>query len=133
MSYKDLMPLIKKVGSPLSPKQFHERVNIVFHDFESEHYDTIHKDMWDSLQEQIDLLVGDLISYQKKHNTHMSLLDIGCGTGLSTKLLLESNIKSKIAKITLLDTSPNMLKKAEEKAKTWNKPYQFCAVNRTVK
>lgn len=121
----NLKPLIKKTGSSLSPEQFHERVNIVFHDFESDHYDSIHSDMNESLQEQVDLLINDLINNKQIDLYNLNLLDIGCGTGLSTKLILDSKIEEKISSITLLDTSPNMLKQAEKKAKQWNKPYKI--------
>ena len=55
MSYTSLLPLLKKTGSPLSPEDFQARINVVFHDFESDHYDSMHDDMWESLQEQINL------------------------------------------------------------------------------
>ena len=124
MSYDSLLPLLKKTKSPLSVQKFQERVNIVFHDFEAEHYDKMHSDMWDSLQEQINLLIEDLITYKDISANDLSLLDIGCGTGLSTQILLQSKLGNYINQITLLDTSANMLKFAEEKAKTWNKKYK---------
>lgn len=124
MSYDSLIPLIKKAKSTLSPEQFQERVNIVFHDFEASHYDAMHTDMWGSLQQQINLLVDDLFSYKNIENRKLSLLDVGCGTGLSTQILLNSKLGEYISELTLLDTSPNMLKHATEKAKTWGKNYK---------
>ncbi|WP_340063105.1 class I SAM-dependent methyltransferase [Ascidiimonas aurantiaca] len=115
-----LAPLIQKTGSTLSPEEFHEKVNIVFHNFESEQYDHLHQNMWQSLQEQVDLLVNDLPHIPEKG---LKLLDIGCGTGLSTKLILDSKIGPAVALATLLDTSPQMLKQAEKKASGWNVPY----------
>lgn len=127
MSYDSLLPLLKKTKSTLTVEKFQERVNIVFHDFEAEHYDRMHSDMWGSLEEQMDLLVDDLFKYQDVKSDKLNLLDIGCGTGLSTQILLHSKLGKHISQITLLDTSSNMLKLAEEKAKTWNKKYK--AVN----
>lgn len=124
MSYQSLLPLIQKTGSTLSPEQFQERINIVFHDFEAQHYDAMHTDMWGSLQEQIDLLVGDLMTQKNIESKTLSLLDIGCGTGLSSQILLNSKLGAHISQVTLLDTSPNMLRFAEAKAKTWGKPYK---------
>ena len=124
MPYDSLLPLLKKTKSPLSVQKFQERVNIVFHDFEAEHYDNMHTDMWGSLQEQINLLVDDLFDYQDITSNKLNLLDIGCGTGLSTQILLNSKLGKHIDQITLLDTSPNMLKFAKEKSKTWNKKYK---------
>lgn len=124
MSYNSLLPLVQKTKSTLSPEKFQERVNIVFHDFEALHYDTMHRDMWGSLQQQINLLVEDLFLYKKIENFNLSLLDIGCGTGLSTQILLNSRIGKNINELALLDTSPNMLKYATEKAKTWGKKFK---------
>jgi len=125
MSYQNLIPLIKKTGSTLAPEKFQERINIVFHDFESAHYDSMHTDMSNSLQEQVNLLVNDVLASKKIENNKLSLLDIGCGTGLSTEFVLKSDLEPNIAKISLLDTSTNMLKEAEKKAKHWNKPYEL--------
>ena len=125
MSYDSLLPLLKKTKSPLSVQKFQERVNIVFHDFEAVHYDKMHTDMWGSLQEQINLLVDDLFKYQDISSNKINLLDIGCGTGFSTQILLNSKLGKHIDQIILLDTSPNMLKFAEEKAKTWSKKYKI--------
>lgn len=124
MSYDSLIPLLKKTKSSLSVQKFQERVNIVFHDFEAEHYDKMHSDMWGSLQEQVNLLIEDLFKYEDLKSDKLSLLDIGCGTGLSTQILLDSKLGKHIEEITLLDTSSKMLKFAEEKAAKWNKKYR---------
>ena len=121
MSYKSLIPLLKKTKSTLSPEDFQERVNIVFHDFEASHYDAMHTDMWESLQQQINLLTEDLFNHKSINSKELSLLDIGAGTGLSTQILLNSKLGQHINQVTLLDTSSNMLKFATEKAKTWGK------------
>jgi ubiquinone/menaquinone biosynthesis C-methylase UbiE len=123
MSFESLLPLLQKTGSTLSAEKFQERINIVFHDFEAFHYDAMHTDMWGSLQQQINLLVTDLFDHCTIENKALSLLDIGCGTGLSSQILLNTKLEHYINQITLLDTSPNMLKYAEEKAKTWGKKY----------
>ena len=108
MSYESLRPLIQKVGSSLDPKAFQEKVNVVFHDIESQHYDALHEDMWDSLLQQFQLLSEDGIQHLDS-NKKYSLLDIGCGTGLSTELLLQTELGKYIDRVTLLDTSPKML------------------------
>lgn len=125
MSYSSLIPLIKTTGSLLAPQKFQERINVVFHNYEADQYDQMHLDMWESLQEQINLLVDDLFKYEAIPSKNLCLLDIGCGTGLSTQILLNSKLGSHIDSVTLLDTSSNMLKYAGEKAKTWNKKYSI--------
>lgn len=122
MSYSSLLPLLRKTGSSLTVEGFQSRINVVFHDHEAFHYDSMHKDMWESLQEQINLLVDDLFNF-KAPSSSLRLLDIGCGTGLSTQQLLHSKLGVYIDEITLLDTSHNMLKLAENKAKSWGKKY----------
>jgi len=123
MSHTSFLPLLKKTGSTLSPDKFHERINIVFHDFEADNYDEMHHDMKESLQQQIDLLVADLFTSNPPRSKKLSLLDVGCGTGLSTQILLNSELGDYINTISLLDSSPKMLLKAEEKAAQWNKKY----------
>ncbi|MDP3353549.1 MAG: class I SAM-dependent methyltransferase [Flavobacteriaceae bacterium] len=125
MSYYKLLPLVKKTGSQLSPKEFQKRINIVFHDYEADHYDKLHCDMKESLQEQINLLVDDLFISKIETLNNLCLLDIGAGTGLSTQMLLNTKLGFQIENITLLDTSINMLKYAEEKAKKWQKKYSI--------
>lgn len=122
MSYASLLPLLKKTGSVLSVEEFQARINVVFHDHEALYYDSIHQDMWENLQEQINLLVTDWLDF-KIPSPNLSLLDIGCGTGLSTQKLLHSPIGEYINQVTLLDTSSIMLQQAEAKAKIWNKKY----------
>ncbi|MBJ7880569.1 class I SAM-dependent methyltransferase [Gelidibacter salicanalis] len=125
MSYEKLKPLMSKVGCNLSPKEFQSVVNVVFHNYESIHYDTLHTDMRDNLQQQIDLLVEDLETNENIKFHNLKLLDVGCGTGLSTQLLLRSKLGELIDEITLLDTSKQMLVQAEKKALTWGKNHEL--------
>lgn len=124
MSFERLTPLVKKTGSPLNVHDFQSRINIVFHDYEAAHYDDLHVDMWESLQEQIDLLVRDFFSKYKPSRT-LQLLDVGCGTGLSTQKLLNTQLGEYVESVVLLDTSPKMLEQAQKKAANWNKPYRL--------
>ena len=121
MSYSTLQPLMKKLGVTLTAKEFHQAVNVTFHNYEAEHYDALHSDMASSLQEQVHLLASDILETCPKLGHKLRLLDVGAGTGLSTKLLLQSRLGAYIQYITLVDTSAAMLTKAKEKAKDWNK------------
>jgi len=125
MSYEKLKPLISKLGSTLSPKEFQEVVNIVFHNHEAKEYDELHADMRDNLFEQINLVTLDLFDFTTVKSNKLKLLDVGCGTGLSTHLLLQSNIGKYINEIVLLDTSQEMLKQADKKACLWKKDYNL--------
>ncbi|MCY2687868.1 class I SAM-dependent DNA methyltransferase [Salinimicrobium sp. TH3] len=118
---------MKKKGINLSAQDFQEKVNVIFHDCEAEVYDEMHADMNDSLQEQIDLLVEDLLGHCDVSKKQLRVLDVGCGTGMSSNFLMNSRLKPFIAHITLLDTSSRMLEVADRKAQLWNKEYSlFC-------
>ena len=123
MSFNTLIPLIKKTGSKLSPIEFQHIVNVVFHDIEAQHYDAIHSEMWESLQEQFDLLANDVLASDKELPKNLRLLDIGSGTGLSTELLLNTKLGKNIDHVSLLDTSSKMLALAEKRIQNLNKEY----------
>jgi ubiquinone/menaquinone biosynthesis C-methylase UbiE len=123
-SYRSLMPLIEKKSLICDPQEFQSRVNIIFHDFESASYDDLHDEMWKSLPYQYDLIIND-ISDNFKPGNNLSLLDIGCGTGLATDMLLKTTFGKSISKISLLDTSKKMLLKAEKRAITWKKKVDY--------
>lgn len=125
MSYESLLPLMQKKGCSLSPEKFQERVNIVFHDHEAALYDTMHADMKDSLQEQVDLLIADLLEMGNFAGRKLHVIDVGCGTGLSSEFLLESDLNEQIESITLLDTSEKMLHYAGQKAEGWKKAHHL--------
>ena len=59
------------------------------------------------------------------HDAEAPLLDIGCGTGLSTQLLLSSKLGANIQKVTLADTSPKMIEIAEARAREWNVDHEL--------
>lgn len=125
MSYSEIIPLMKKKGCALSPEKFQQKVNIVFHDHEAKYYDSMHSDMKNSLQQQIDLLISDLLKHPDFSEKKLNILDVGCGTGLSTEYLLNSKLEPFIEHITLLDSSKKMLELAEKKAITWNKKFSL--------
>jgi 2-polyprenyl-3-methyl-5-hydroxy-6-metoxy-1,4-benzoquinol methylase len=116
---------IKKImdrhGAHCSPEEFHQAVNISFHNFDAEVYDQEHSNMWESLPREFDRLVTDCIAVSNIGDD-LRLLDIGCGTGLASDCLLRTELGTRIKSIDLLDTSPAMLKQVAERAKRWNVP-----------
>ncbi len=103
-------------------EDFHRSVNVLFHNFESEVYDPQHRDMWESLPRQFELLVEDWLRCDPLAPAEIRLLDIGCGTGLASDCLLKTAIGGRIKTIDLLDTSPSMLGLASARASGWKPP-----------
>jgi SAM-dependent methyltransferase len=100
-------------------KEFHQSVNVLFHDFESEIYDRVHQDMWESLPRQFELLVGDWLRCDPDAPWEIRLLDIGCDTGLASDCLLKTAIGDRIKAIDLLDTPQAMLQQASRRTSGW--------------
>jgi SAM-dependent methyltransferase len=119
-AYQSLIPLMELKSSLTDVRHFHNKVNTIFHDYESRLYDDIHREMWASLPQQYQLTINDIQEFFKDRNT-LKLLDIGCGTGLATQMLLDTAVNNKISEIHLIDTSAEMLKKAANRSKNWNK------------
>lgn len=115
-----IVPIMSKYGVLCSPKQFHQSVNLAFHRAESRVYDQCHRCMWDSLPQQWRLLVQDYLQTGVEIPSDLVALDIGCGTGLASDLLLNSDLGRHISQIDLLDTSLEMLNRAKERARTWS-------------
>jgi hypothetical protein len=87
----NLRPLMERYGVRTSPRQFYDAVNIHFHAAESNMYDEIHRDMWQSLPRQFTLQTNDCLPYPKES---LRVLDIGSGTGISTELFLRTALGS---------------------------------------
>lgn len=111
---------MRRHGVQSTPEQFHAAVNVAFHRFESEVYDEAHRDMWESLPQQVELLAASCLKDGAPERIRM--LDIGCGTGLATDCLLRSSLGPRVEQIDLLDTSTAMLARAEKRRKLWNRP-----------
>src|SRR5450631_1377150 len=116
---QSLSPVMEKYGVTCSPEQFHEGVNLAFHRAESQVYDEIHRCMWESLPRQMDLLVLDSIAAGAAPGFDLSALDIGCGTGLASELLLRTELGRVITEFDLLDTSAEMLERIKSRASGW--------------
>jgi 2-polyprenyl-3-methyl-5-hydroxy-6-metoxy-1,4-benzoquinol methylase len=107
---------MEKYGVQCTPKEFYEAVNVHFHAAESLVYDQVHRDMWKALPQQFSLLTDDCLSATKKP---LRVLDIGCGTGLSAQLFLDTTLGHQTEELYLLDTSKEMLKQGANRASQW--------------
>lgn len=122
---QQLRPIMEKYGTTLPPDQFQQRLNIIFHRHESKVYDVIHRPMWDSLPRQITLLTDDLRRQKPALPERITMLDVGCGTGLASDLLLRTVIGHRIVHIELLDTSMEMTRCCALRAGSWGVEHSF--------
>jgi 2-polyprenyl-3-methyl-5-hydroxy-6-metoxy-1,4-benzoquinol methylase len=119
--YRPIRPILEEHGITIDAAEFHSIVNEVFHAAESEVYDHVHHEMWASLPVQFDLLARDVLAAGAA-GPRLTMLDVGCGTGLSADLMLKSPLGQKIEAVTLLDPSPEMLERATARARHWTVP-----------
>lgn len=122
---QQLGPIMEKYGTTLPPDQFQQQLNIIFHRHEAKVYDVIHKPMWDSLPRQFALLTDDLRKQKPLLPERITMLDVGCGTGLASDLLLRTEIGSRIKHIDLLDTSTEMTRCCALRAGLWGVGHSF--------
>jgi 2-polyprenyl-3-methyl-5-hydroxy-6-metoxy-1,4-benzoquinol methylase len=108
-----LLPLIAAKAS-VPPVEFHASVNRVFHSHESAVYDRVHREMALTLPRHFGGLVDQFLAKYPLPES-ITVLDIGCGTGLSAELLLGTKLGSRIAHLDLLDTSEEMLKQCAQR------------------
>jgi SAM-dependent methyltransferase len=109
-----LLPLMRAKGVTAGPREFQETVNLVFHNFESSVYDRIHRDLRESLPRHFHALIEDWLRVSEIRRP-IRVLDIGCGTGASTELLLATAIGGRVEHVDLLDTSAEMLSRCGER------------------
>ena len=107
--WQSLMPLMATHGVTLEPAAFFTAVGRAFHGCGAQSYDTLHRHMWQSLPDQFQHLVSDLLQEAPPPNHRMSALDVGCGTGLSAELLLRTRMGAFIRQIDLADPAQEML------------------------
>ncbi len=118
-AFAPVVEIMDRHGVTCSPEEFHSAVNVAFHQNESEVYDELHRDMWESLPREFALLATDCVDAGLPSTEKISMLDIGCGTGLASASILKSALGSRVQEITLLDTSSAMLKRARVRAQNW--------------
>jgi 2-polyprenyl-3-methyl-5-hydroxy-6-metoxy-1,4-benzoquinol methylase len=114
--YQKIQDLLDRNGNRCTPEEFRQIVNVVFHRYESAQYDELHRCMWESLPVIFRHLANDSIPHLKSNSR---LLDVGCGTGLSTALLLSTPVGPRIGSGTFVDTSPEMIEVARRRARQW--------------
>jgi SAM-dependent methyltransferase len=110
---------MNKRGVRLTPLEFHDLVNRTFHRFESRYYDRVHDNMWRDLPLQFERLSRDALHRGRQLPRRVRALDVGCGTGLGSELLLRTELGRRVDRLDLLDTSPEMLERCAKRAAGW--------------
>ena len=90
---------MRQYGATCTPEEFQRTVSLVFHRYESGVCDAIHRDMWKSLPQQFRLRIDDYLTAGGQVHGRSAVLDIGCGTGLASDLLLNGDRKFEIISI----------------------------------
>ena len=114
--YQRIQNLLDRNGNRCTPEEFRQIVNVVFHRYESAQYDKLHRCMWESLPIVFQHLANDAVPHLQSGSR---LLDVGCGTGLSTALLLSTSVGSRLGSGTFIDTSEEMIEIARRRARQW--------------
>jgi SAM-dependent methyltransferase len=108
---------MRRYGVTCSPAEFHSVVNLTFHKHESHVYDELHANMWRSLPAQFRLLAKDYLAAGLR--APVRILDIGCGTGLSSDLFLRTELGRHVREVYLLDSCPEMIARAKARSEAW--------------
>ena len=104
-----LLPIMDARGVTLPPRAFHSAVKMAFFSSGAALYDEVSASLWQSLGEQFQRLASDYLSQYPPMSNKMTVLDVGCGTGLSAELLLQTRLGAFIRQVDLLDPSQEML------------------------
>jgi ubiquinone/menaquinone biosynthesis C-methylase UbiE len=107
--WEPLKPLMAAHRVTLDPPAFFAAVSRAFHGCGAESYDTLNRHMWQSLPDQFQHLVSDLLQQFPPPNHRMTALDIGCGTGMSAELLLRTRMGAFVRQVDLVDPAQGML------------------------
>ena len=116
-----LRTLMEKKSKIKDLKSFHHSVNVIFHDIEAKYYDQLHSEMCDSLQP----IYNSFNNILDTHQSNLKILDVGCGTGLSSEMLINTKFRKSIGKMILLDTSSIMLEMAKNRFKNHSIKFDF--------
>jgi SAM-dependent methyltransferase len=87
-------------------------ISNTYHHFEAAIYDAAHPDIWQNKSHLADAIQTFVFS---KTSQPVSILDLGCGTGFVSEVVLGINQPQKIEKLVLYDLSEDMVAVARKK------------------
>ncbi len=104
-----LLPVMEAHRVQVSPAAFHSAVKIAFFESSAESYEEVSQNFALSLPEQFQRLASDYLSQYAPASNKMTALDVGCGAGLSSEILLQTRFGAFVRQVDLLDPSQQML------------------------
>ncbi|WP_165066844.1 class I SAM-dependent methyltransferase [Paludisphaera rhizosphaerae] len=104
-------------GGAVTLEEFQAAINLIFHDIEATVYDVVHRRGWIDLPREFGRLARAAGLGAGRRG--LRLLDVGCGTGRGTALILRSPLGPRVSQVDLLDTSARMVEKALHRARSW--------------
>ena len=116
--------LVRSKGGSVSAKEFQSIVNVIFHDVEAISYDQLHREIWESSKLVFDKLAEDA-SAMLPAADRLTLVDVGCGTGLATEFMLRTPLGPRIRELLMVDTSNEMLSRCKVRSNSWPTKAQF--------
>jgi ubiquinone/menaquinone biosynthesis C-methylase UbiE len=107
---KSLEDIMARCCARLAPTEFVKIVSNTWHELEAPFYDSLHPEIFD----QVPPVLDSFLSHIQPLSRPQRALDIGCGTGFASQLLLEK-AGSQIEQLVCADVSPHMLEHCRQK------------------
>jgi len=104
-----LAPIMAAHKVKLDAAAFYRAVHKVLEAGGARSYDVVSQDLCRSLPAPLQLLAGDFLREYPPPSLRMAALDICCGTGLSSELLLSTRLGAFLRHIDLVDPAQEML------------------------
>lgn len=117
----DIKKEIERYSPTVSLDELIVEVNKIYHSFEAEVYDQEHPEVIQQLPPIWKIMLEKFI--EKKKDIYV--LDYGCGTGFESQQFINNVSRGKIKRITLFDTSQDMLQKCRDKLKVYSFDCKF--------
>jgi SAM-dependent methyltransferase len=112
MSFPETVIALADKCSPTRPlAEVVEKLNVWFHEYEAEGYDSHHDEIFLNLPKLWENLLDD--ASERLPSSGLTVLDFGCGTGFELEQLLKHSLSVQVERVVCYDLSPEMLKRCQ--------------------